>query len=493
MTATFTIERTGFDTISLDIEGGGPFGLQAGTTGLGHAPLAIFTQATVGEGSLYLGERAQEQPMSLNVILLGDDTTDTAKLASILYNTLRSRTGVDAPRIVATFTTGEVFEIEFRYVSGLEGDGDDLPNVALKTLVVLCPRPFWTARESTQVAIRSSGGSPVAFLSRFGRLHLGVSSSFGQFEVENTGDEPAFVTWTVVGPAEAASAAIDGVGWSLDASLTEGDRRVLDGRSKTVVDGVGVSKYTELGTAPKFPMLEPGKSTVDIAVDGAEPGTWEVSDEVLYTNRLIQPSLTGAATKWASWSNGHGTHTHPTSGFAGGTAGYMQVAFTGAAAPDASHRFEVDAVAGEVLSPSMEVLSSKDQVVQGVAWVLDADGNVLRMVAAPTVETPAGVVTRVSIPGMILDVLPADTAKLIFSVSVFAPLGQAWANTDTFRASHGSVTETDSVLDFFDGDSSDSTDWTSGDDASTSVQYALELVGASEVSMSWKPRRALIY
>lgn len=492
MSVTFTIERAGFDTIDLSTAGGA-YGLVVGTTGLGHAPLAIFTQATVGEGSIYLGEGVGEQPMSLNVFIGASGDVSTEKAASVLYNTLRSRTGKPAPRLVAQFSTGEVFELEFRYVSGLE----DIEQAGLaavqKTLVVLCPRPFWVARESSQVAIRAAGGSPVAFLSRFGRLHLGVSSAFGQFEVENTGDEPAFVTWTVVGPAEAASAAIDGVGWSLDASLTEGDRRVLDGRSKTVVDGVGVSKYTELGTAPKFPMLEPGKSIVDITVDGSDPGSWEVSDEVLYTNLLIQPSLTGSASKWASWSDGHGTHTHPTSGFDGGAAGYMQIAFTGAAAPDASHRFEVDAVAGQVLSPSMEVLSSKDQVVQGAAWVLDGDGNVLRMVAAPTVETPAGVVTSVSIPGMILGVLPEGTAKLIFSVSVFASLSQAWANTDTFKASHGAVTETDSVLEFFDGDTDSSTDWTGADDASTSVQYALELVGASEVSMSWKPRRALIY
>lgn len=490
MAVVFTIERVGFDPIELSMTTQGNYLLQRGTSGLGHPSLAIFTQPTAGEGSMYLGERAEEQHIALNVVLNGDDVSDSYALARRLYTTLRSRAGLEAPRIVATFDTAEVYEIPLRYVSGLEGDGQEWPTAAQKTIVVVAPQPFWTAREPVQVSVRNESGPAVEFLDDFASLPLAGSAGFGEVTVENTGDEPAVVDWDVLGPAVTASGYIDGVGWSLETALVAGESRHIDGRRATVVDGLGESRYSELGPAPKFAWLQPGLNQVQIEIDGADPGTWEPSDVVLYTNRLVDPSLTVGSASWES-EDGDGVASHVTTGFNGGSAGYVQLAWSADSPAEAVHRFTVDVVEGEFVSPSMHVLPSVDQWVQGLVWVQDSLGNVLSMVSSEPEEAPGGIVTRVAVPGMIIGTMPEGAVTLTFAVSIFTPLGTAWVSGDTFQASKGAVTDTDSVLDFFDGDSF-GCEWVDVDDASESVQFALELVGASEVTMSWKPRKALV-
>lgn len=79
----FSIQRAGFATIRLDTDGGGPYGLQSGTAGLGVGPVYPRFVSGAGDGARFAGDRVGAKPMDLGLIFLGDDRLSTGDLIRI--------------------------------------------------------------------------------------------------------------------------------------------------------------------------------------------------------------------------------------------------------------------------------------------------------------------------------------------------------------------------------------------------------------------------
>lgn len=274
---TFTIERTGFPTITLDTEGGGPYGLQVSSAGLGVAPVSPRFLEGAGNGGIYQGERVGMRPLDLGVIILGEDRLHVGELIRDIANLVRARKNKPLPKLVATYNTGEVFELPFVYVSGLELDYTEaLPTMYRAQLSLMCPDPFWTARDAVTFTIQNNA-LVEGLLPDLAELHVMASSAIGTVPISNPGDVEADVTWRITGPGGPVTVQVDGIGFVYDSALAEEEVVIVDGRQKTVLDQDNVSQYANLGTAPKFPTLPAGPSNVFISMTDAVSGVSSVT------------------------------------------------------------------------------------------------------------------------------------------------------------------------------------------------------------------------
>lgn len=283
----FTIERVGFESIKLDTDGGGPYGMQSDTLGFGVPPVVPHFIEGAGEGGTFLGDRVGMRPLDIKVIFIADGRLAQGELVRSLANLVRSRPGKPQPRLVATFNSGEAFELPFTYVSGLEGDGSDMqPSSTTATLSLMAFKPYWVSRTPMQFIVQADASS-VDLLSDLAGLPLGSSTAFGMITLDNPGDVEAPVDWRIVGPGGPVTISVGGRGFVLDTVLTAGEVRTVDGTTKRVRDGDGVDRYEELADAPFFPMLPDGPTTVQVQMDGATPassiaGSVKPRREVIY-------------------------------------------------------------------------------------------------------------------------------------------------------------------------------------------------------------------
>ena len=89
--------------------------------------------------------------------------------------------------------------------------------------------------------------------------------------IENPGDALAYPVTTLLGPATSLtliSPAGETLPWA--GTLAVGERRVFDHAAATVVDGSGVKRYSELGTAPRFWAVRPGLQTAQVNATGTD-------------------------------------------------------------------------------------------------------------------------------------------------------------------------------------------------------------------------------
>lgn len=487
----FTIERQGMPTIALDTDGGGPYGLQSRTSGLGVGPIVPRFREGSGDGAEYDGERVEAKPVDLGIIVLGDDRLTTGDLVRRLAKTIRSRKNQPGPVLVATYATGEVFELPFRYVSGLEVDHQDvLPTSFEATLSIMCPLPYWVDRKPQQVAVQVKGDSR-PFLPNLSHLQVGSSAAIDNLIIDNIGDVDAPVITRITGPGGPSAFSIDGEGYIFEAILAEGEFVTINTATKEVTDQTGTNRYDDLNDAPRFPYLPVGRTTVHIDMAGASAGRIEPTTTVLYTNRSTEPNLRGTRTAWSSGAAGITTESHPTTGFDGGDDGYLQLAWTADGAPDAQISHRVTAAGGETLSASMDVLSSRAHRVNPVLTAYDNDGFVVLSVYGESVELPANTVVTIGVDGELIGPLPTATAYATLTASIDETTGIQWKAGDTLRATRALVMDGPEAAPYFDG-ATQYCAWLGPVNASASVQYQLTRVGYSEISMFYNPRREVV-
>ncbi len=286
----FTLERDGYDTIVLDSDGGGPYGFQKRTQGLGVGPIIPRVREGGGDGVEYDGDKVGAKAIDLGLIIFGDDRLDTGALIRSLRNLLRWRANQPLPKLVASWANGDVLETPVVYSSGLEHDYTKaLPTVYEAVVAVSNPDPFWTARNALQFAFENAG-SATPFLDDLANLPVASSLIGGSITAPNPGDVDADLAVAVTGPSSGSTTfLVDGVGWVFEASLAAGEviNVVRTPRAITVKDQTGANRYADMGPAPKFPRLPPGDSTISATMVGATSassvrGFWRPRYEGVY-------------------------------------------------------------------------------------------------------------------------------------------------------------------------------------------------------------------
>jgi hypothetical protein len=269
----FTIERVGYDTILLNSDGGGPYGLLAGSQGFGVGPVVPRFRESSGDGGQYVGDKVGAKSIDLGVLILGADRLNTGELIRSLRNLLRWREGEPFARLVASYANGVVLEVPVVYASGLEHDySGALPTTFRATVAVTAANPFWVARDAVQFAVSTSDAGTEPFLDDMSGLPVASSNAIGNLLLDNGGDIGADLTVIIVGPSSGATTVlVNGEGYIFGSALADGETvtvtRGLLG--VTVVDGTGANRYADLGSSPKFPQLLPGVNQVDVTMVGA--------------------------------------------------------------------------------------------------------------------------------------------------------------------------------------------------------------------------------
>lgn len=488
----FTIERPGYESIHLDTDGSAPYGLRKNTGGLGVPPVVARFSEGAGVGGTYRGSRTGMRPMDLGIIFSATDRISTGELIRVLARLVRSRVGSPQPMLVATYSSGEVFELPFVYQSGLELDHTEaLPMVYRTVVSVMCPAPYWTARDALQFIV-SNDAAAVGLLPHLAELPVGSSTAVGSVTVENPGDVESDIAWTITGPGGPIPISVNGVGFIFETPLVTGEvvtiRRTALGIE--VLDQSGASRYTDLGYAPKFPRLPEGTSRVDISMQDASAGTWVATADVVATNRVTSPALRTNSTGWSTHAT-NATQSRVSTGFSDTDAGFLQLAWSAAAPADAAVQVEVSVTSGELLSGGLSVLSSVAQVFYPACVFVGADGApVGPLFVGKTVEAPANTVVRLSLTEQDVGVAPEGATALRIMASIDASSGQPWPAGAVLKASLGILS--DAPMEYFDG-GTDFAGWTGTANASPSTLFRTIVIGQSSVTGYYKPRREVVY
>jgi hypothetical protein len=204
---------------------------------------------------------------------LGADRADTETKLRRLANILRNSSG--AARLTATYDTGDIYFLDVYYTGGGETSfgSDGGLTYARWVVTVQAPIPYWTSAVPQTFSVVQSGTGR-GLLPQLTKLKLTSSQAIGTVTVNNTqGDVPSFPTWQVYGPLDSLSVSSGSLGFTYNAAVAVGETLTIDTYAGTVVNGSGVNKYSNLGSAPKLFTIPPGTSSVSIAGVGATTAT----------------------------------------------------------------------------------------------------------------------------------------------------------------------------------------------------------------------------
>lgn len=257
-------------TIPLAVDDDGPYAIMMPTTGLGVPPRVNRFVDSPGDGGSNRGKRYGMRPMDLPLFITGSDRADIEAKLRVLDSVVDPPAG--RAMLVATYSNGDVYQLPFDYVSGLEGDGSVSTTRKVEVpLSVMCPQPFWVARDPIQFSVGASDATD-GLLPDLAALKMSPSDGIGVIDIVNPGDVAAPITWTIIGPGGPSTALLDGVGWEFDDVLASNANIITivkTDRGITVTDETGANRYSGMADAPKFFDAPAGEFSVSLAMTDA--------------------------------------------------------------------------------------------------------------------------------------------------------------------------------------------------------------------------------
>jgi phage-related protein len=249
-----------------------PFGLLAGTEGLGLADRELRLSATAArDGGRLRTVRYPPRSATIEVQVDASGAGLTSNLRR-LAAAIRPVDGLPLPRLVAD-VDGTIYEAEFVYESGAQNSAAQ-PSLSGVTvpLNVIFPDPFWTARSALTFQVSGMTGTD-GLLPFLAELRTISSTASGSSTVSNPGDVASVASWRIVGPATLVTASCNGQAWSLG-PVSAGEVIEIDGKTKRVtLSGSGTNVYNRVGLAPKFFSIPAGDSAISVAATGASAAT----------------------------------------------------------------------------------------------------------------------------------------------------------------------------------------------------------------------------
>lgn len=254
-------------TLSLDEQVDTGVGLQvhSGVSGLGLPDVATQWLEGAGDGATYRGQRALARDIDLPLTVMGRDREDLKARLSRLAIAL---SGECTLRLVED--DGSSWYTAVRRVGGGQyAYGADTNGVSEVPMVITLRAgdPYWT---SSQKRTQEIGRTPGVrgLITRLVHLRLADSVAYGEFDLVNTGDAPAYPVWHITGPGsnfEATSSTGETLRW--EGTLLAGQTLTIDTKLGTVVDGTGANRYAELAPAPRMWRVQPGTTTVSAGLE----------------------------------------------------------------------------------------------------------------------------------------------------------------------------------------------------------------------------------
>lgn len=259
------------DTIAFD--GSQGFTLTTGFRGIGIAPAEVKIAASAGDGGTWRNTRRGVRAIDLPIVTIGLDRGDVEDKLRRLASALSDRYG--APYLKAVYSDGTAYRMEVHYTGGGETQfGSEAGGTFAKWPITLsAPDPFWTSLEAVNFSVAYTA-STNGLLPSLYQLKVNPSEVLGSYLLSNPGEVESYPVWTLEGKASGSTSITrSGVGFTYTEAMVSGDKRIIDAKAATVVDGSGTNKYAYLGAAPKLFAIPPGQSTIAISVPGADSST----------------------------------------------------------------------------------------------------------------------------------------------------------------------------------------------------------------------------
>ena len=248
----------------------------AGIVGFGLPPVDNQWFDGSGSGSTWRGSRVGRRVISIPLKVYASSRSELTSLLSDLSVALDPFTphpGVErgAARLFFGMADGNEWYVDVVRSGGgdwaRKTDSDD--RTYFKTTINLeAGDPFWTRNlpENFEVRVTPSGNP---LLPRIARLRVSSAAVSGTREVSNVGDTWAWPVMTLKGPATGLTlVGPNGEVLDWDGLLGINDTLTIDMRANTVENQLGVNLYGGLASAPRFWYIAPGRSNVQVVVDG---------------------------------------------------------------------------------------------------------------------------------------------------------------------------------------------------------------------------------
>jgi hypothetical protein len=254
---------TGWDgsTWNLSDPTSGVMLLRGGTRGLTMPPVQRLTSDSPGvPGSRHRGYRVAEREVFWPLFVFKDsDSAGWVEHDRAFWRTMHP----DRPGVWSvSHPDGGSRSLRCRFVDDGEHAFDLLPvrfGWAKYGVTLVAEQPFWQG----QPIIRSwKAADPVDFFgSGAPDFHITPGSTLADAVMDNPGDEPAHVTWTVHGPTSSVEVGVGGRIIEVPFPLAEGESLTIDTAptAQTAIDSDGVERTAELGEVD-FAPLPPGQS-----------------------------------------------------------------------------------------------------------------------------------------------------------------------------------------------------------------------------------------
>lgn len=261
------------DEIALD---GVDYVLETGVRGFGIPAPLLRIDKSAGDGGVYRFSKRDVRNLDLPIVALGHDETDVENKLRRLSLLLKG-----AVRVIATYETGETFELVTYFAGGADTEfGEDAGSTWCRWVLTLqAPQPYWTSTVPRTFSVSASTGTrgllgaPDGTTATLSALRVKSSQALGSVPVDNPGDVPSLPTWIITGPATSVSITLNGVGFDYASSIASGEVITIDTESGLVRDASNVNKYASLGAAPKFFAIPSGSSVISITATGADSDT----------------------------------------------------------------------------------------------------------------------------------------------------------------------------------------------------------------------------
>jgi hypothetical protein len=266
-----------------------PRGVQAlaGLTGFGLPPVDVQWIEGAGNGARFRSKRHLKRTIDLPLLVDGNDRAGLKDLMDRLGTMLLGECTLRWIEDDGTSWTTQVHRTgggDYVYGDDTTGERD------LFTVVSLTAGdPFWTSSEA-QDKVVSNAGIGNGLLPNLVQMKLAASQAIGEVELENPGNVPAYPVWEITGPGENFLAiAPTGETFAWNGTLLAGEKLFVDTRTGRVYDDTGANRYAEVGPAPRFWTIPPGRSTAVASLEGAESGSFQVVST--RTNYVLNPSV----------------------------------------------------------------------------------------------------------------------------------------------------------------------------------------------------------
>lgn len=243
----------------------------AGRQGFGIAPTDVILRRGARGGAKFRRSRRNERVITFPVVIYGEDREQVEGRLRRFARLLQD--DEETPRLVVCYPNGKRLYTEIHYKDG--GDvqyGSDDTNArdrAKWSLQIVAPDPYWTEEDPTVYTV-GAAQSGRSIIPKLAELALSSSQTLGILDVENPGDVEAYPVWQIMGPADSFTAQLpDGRRIKYNAAIGSGHSITINTHDLTVKDELGVNKYINLDTAPKFFPIPSGNTKISVIVENS--------------------------------------------------------------------------------------------------------------------------------------------------------------------------------------------------------------------------------